>query len=121
MARPLRIEFEGARYHVMNHGGARQAIFLNAADRRSFSAPTADISAGFDAEIHAYRLMLRGNLAHIMRHINGLYTQACVHRARRGRPEFYITRLAPRNNHVTDKAIYFHPGGLNLYPKSIIR
>lgn len=29
MARPLRIEYEGAIYHVMSRGNARQAIFLN--------------------------------------------------------------------------------------------
>ena len=29
MARPLRIEFEGAFYHVMPRGNARQDIFLD--------------------------------------------------------------------------------------------
>jgi hypothetical protein len=32
MSRPLRIQFQGAVYHVMNRGGARQATFLD--DRR---------------------------------------------------------------------------------------
>lgn len=35
MARPLRIEFEGAFYHVMARGNARQDIFLGDADRQS--------------------------------------------------------------------------------------
>ena len=33
MARPLRIEFAGAIYHVMSRGGARQAIVRDDADR----------------------------------------------------------------------------------------
>jgi REP element-mobilizing transposase RayT len=33
MARPLRIEFAGAIYHVMSRGNARQAIVRDDADR----------------------------------------------------------------------------------------
>jgi putative transposase len=33
MARPLRIEFAGAVYHVMSRGNARQEIVLDDADR----------------------------------------------------------------------------------------
>ncbi len=33
MARPLRVEYEGAIYHVMSRGNARQAIFFNDHDR----------------------------------------------------------------------------------------
>ena len=36
MARPIRIEFEGALFHVMARGTARQNIFLNDADRQKF-------------------------------------------------------------------------------------
>lgn len=32
MARPLRIEFNGALYHVTSGGNTRQAIFLNGED-----------------------------------------------------------------------------------------
>ena len=34
MARPLRIEFAGASYHVMSRGNARQAIFQDDGDRQ---------------------------------------------------------------------------------------
>ncbi len=34
MARPLRIEFAGAIYHVMSRGNARQLIFSNDTDRQ---------------------------------------------------------------------------------------
>ncbi len=36
MARPLRIEYPGAYYHVMNRGLAYSDIFLDDNDRQSF-------------------------------------------------------------------------------------
>jgi hypothetical protein len=36
MARPLRIEFEGALYHVTARGNARADIFLDDEDHRAF-------------------------------------------------------------------------------------
>ncbi|MGI8835253.1 MAG: hypothetical protein ACR2H4_01275 [Pyrinomonadaceae bacterium] len=36
MARPLRIEFAGALYHVMARGNAREAIFRDDQDRAGF-------------------------------------------------------------------------------------
>jgi N12 class adenine-specific DNA methylase len=36
MARKLRVEFEGAVYHVMNRGDQRERIFVDAEDRRVF-------------------------------------------------------------------------------------
>ena len=35
MARPLRIEFKGALYHVTSRGNARQKIFFDDTDTRS--------------------------------------------------------------------------------------
>ncbi len=36
MARPLRIEYPGAVYHVMNRGITRQRVFRGAADYQRF-------------------------------------------------------------------------------------
>ncbi|HEY0142457.1 MAG TPA: addiction module toxin RelE, partial [Thermoanaerobaculia bacterium] len=36
MARPLRIEFAGALYHVTSRGNERRAIFRSDRDRRTF-------------------------------------------------------------------------------------
>ena len=36
MARPLRIEFAGAFYHVMNRGNAQMDIFRSKGDREKF-------------------------------------------------------------------------------------
>ena len=85
MARPLRIEFEGAWYHVMNRGAGRRTVFTSDDQRQYFLAILAEASDRFNAEWHAYCLMNNhyhllvrtpeGNLPRIMRHINGLYTQ----------------------------------------------
>ncbi len=36
MARPLRVEFPGAVYHVTSRGNAQQAIFIDDEDRGRF-------------------------------------------------------------------------------------
>ena len=36
MARKLRVEYEGAIYHVMNRGDRREKIYLDDRDRRRF-------------------------------------------------------------------------------------
>lgn len=86
MSRPLRIEFPGALYHVTSRGDRREDIFLDDADRARFLAVVAQGVARFDAQLLAYCLMSnhyhfvlhtrRGNLSALMRHINGIYTQA---------------------------------------------
>ncbi len=85
MARPLRIEYAGAWYHVMNRGAGRKGIFKTDDQRAYFLALLADTHQRFNAEWHAYCLMgnhyhllvrtPEANLARIMRHVNGLYTQ----------------------------------------------
>lgn len=39
MSRPLRIQFSGVVYHVMNRGTARQATFLDDPTTKHFSTP----------------------------------------------------------------------------------
>ncbi len=85
MSRPLRIEYPGAWYHVMNRGLGRRWIFKTDDHRHYFLSLLSDTTDRYNAEWHAYclmenhyHLMLRtpeGNLQRIMRHINGLYTQ----------------------------------------------
>ena len=36
MARPLRIQFEGALYHIISRGNERMMIFLDEADRDKY-------------------------------------------------------------------------------------
>lgn len=60
MARPLRIEYEGAWYHVINRGAARRAIFTTDEQRRYFLPLLAEAYDGFNADWRPYCLM--GNL-----------------------------------------------------------
>ena len=86
MARPLRIEFPGATYHVTSRGNRQQPIFVDDADRELFLATLARAMERMDATVLAYCLMgnhyhlvlctRRGNLSALMRQINGVYTQA---------------------------------------------
>lgn len=86
MARPLRIEFPGALYHVTARGNARQDIFLNDEDRQQFLKILERVVSRFRLLLHAYCLMgnhfhlvvetPEANLSKAMRQLNGVYTQA---------------------------------------------
>jgi len=43
MARPLRLEYEGAIYHVTSRGNAQEHIFLNDRDRARFLEILGDV------------------------------------------------------------------------------
>jgi putative transposase len=86
MARPLRIEFPGAVYHVTSRGDRREDIFVDDEDRESLLGVVALALARFDGQMLAYCLMgnhyhfvihtHKANLSALMRQINGVYTQA---------------------------------------------
>jgi len=81
MARPLRIEFPGALYHVTSRGNARQAIFIDDEDRGVFLDVLSMVVERFNWLCHAYCLMENhfhllietpeGNLSIGMRELNG--------------------------------------------------
>jgi len=54
MARPLRIEFPGAVYHVTSRGNRREDIFVDDEDRQSLLEVVALALSRFDAEALAY-------------------------------------------------------------------
>ena len=86
MSRPLRIEFPGALYHVTSRGDRREDIFFDDTDRAALLDVMAQGMARFDAQVLAYCLMgnhyhlvlhtRRANLSALMRHVNGVSTQA---------------------------------------------
>lgn len=63
MARSLRIEYEGAHYHVMARGNRGEAIFLDDEDRRFFLGTLAECCAKTGWRVHAWVLM--GNHYHL--------------------------------------------------------
>jgi REP element-mobilizing transposase RayT len=86
MARPLRLEFPGAIYHLTSRGNARQKVFFAAGDRESFLNTLAGVVSRYHWICHAYCLMAnhyhllvetpKGNLSIGMRQLNGIYTQS---------------------------------------------
>lgn len=85
MARPLRILYENAVYHVMNRGRGHCAIFHGEKYTDAFLLGLAEAHQLFGIEVLAYCLMgnhyhllvrtPNANLSRCMRHINGIYTQ----------------------------------------------
>ncbi len=98
MARPLRIEYPGALYHVTSRGDRQQALFEDDEDREMFLRTLAEVVERFNWLCHAYCLMTNhyhllvetpdGNLSKGMRHLNGVYTQATNRRHTRVRHLF---------------------------------
>jgi REP element-mobilizing transposase RayT len=86
MARPLRIQYDGALYHVTSRGNERKWIFRDDFDRKLFLNILSQINQRFNWLCHAYCLMNNhyhlvietpdGNLSKGMRQLNGVYTQA---------------------------------------------
>ncbi len=84
MARPLRINYPGAFYHVTSRGNERKDVFRSKRDREKFLEYIESAVKRYNAVIHAfclmdnhYHLLLEtpsGNLPQIMMHINGAYT-----------------------------------------------
>jgi REP element-mobilizing transposase RayT len=93
MARPLRLQFPGAIYHVTARGNARQRIYRDDDDRQQFLAVLGEVVARYRWRCHAYCLMnnhyhvlvetAEGNLSVGMRQLNGVYTQRFNRRHRR--------------------------------------
>src|SRR5215212_3882522 len=57
MARPLRIEFPGAVYHVTSRGDRREPIFVDDEDRQGLLGVVAQALSRFDAQALSYCLM----------------------------------------------------------------
>jgi REP element-mobilizing transposase RayT len=57
MARPLRIEFEGAFYHIIQRGIERKSIFASSKDKERFLAYLNSSLLAYKAIFHSYVLM----------------------------------------------------------------
>ena len=64
MARTLRIEYEGAVYHVTNRGNGQEVIYHDDADRKAFLGIMGDVAVQFGWRIYTYCLM--GNHYHLL-------------------------------------------------------
>ena len=121
MARPLRIEYPGAWYHVMNRGRRRETIFHTPKEYEAFLDLVGKCFELFELEVHAYSLLPnhyhllvrtpRGNLSRAMRHLDGVYTQKFNRRygaegtVFRGR---YKAILVDRDSYAMELVRYIH-------------
>lgn len=97
MARPLRLEFPNALYHVTSRGDGREDIYLSDGDRETWIAILGEVCTRFNWVCHAYCQMTNhyhllietpdANLSKGMRQLNGVYTQ-------------YMNRMHQRVGHV---------------------
>lgn len=84
MARPIRIEYSGAWYHITSRGNERREIFKGDADRQKFFKILASSMALYNVHLHAYVLMnnhfhlvvntLEANLQKFMQRFSTAYT-----------------------------------------------
>ena len=85
MARPIRLEFPNALYHVMSRGNGGENIFIEDADKLAFLGLFEELQARYDVICYAYCLMdnhyhllietPKANLSQVMRGLNGRYTK----------------------------------------------
>jgi putative transposase len=121
MARPLRIEYEGAHYHVTTRGNERKAIFRDDIDRRKFIELVAGAVEQFDLRIHAYVLMDnhyhlmvesgQTGLSRALRYLNGVYTQSINRRHKRAGHLFqgrYKAILVEKESYLLELSRYIH-------------
>ncbi len=119
MARPLRIEYGGALYHVTSRGDRQESIFDDDQDRRAFLHVLGDVVSRFRWRCHAYCLM--GNHYHLMietpeanltkgmRQLNGVFTQWSNRRHKRSGHLFqgrYKAILVDRDSYFLELARY---------------
>ncbi len=93
MARPIRIEYPDAYYHISSRGDGRKEIYREKDDYELFYEILASSVSKYQIIIYAFTLMSNhyhliimtplGNLASCMRYINGLYSQKYNRRHKR--------------------------------------
>lgn len=93
MSRPLRIEYEGALYHVTSRGNERKSIYRDEVDYHLFLDVLSEVCDRFNWVIHSWCLMSNhyhlvvetpeANLSVGMRQLNGVYTMRFNRRYRR--------------------------------------
>jgi putative transposase len=121
MARPLRIQYPGAYYHVTCRGNERKEIFLDNLDRMVFLEKLSASLETYNVELLVYVCMTnhfhlfvstpRGNLAEFIRHLSICYTSAFNRRHKRVGHLFqgrYKSFLIDADNYLIEVSRYIH-------------
>jgi len=121
MARPLRLEYPGAVYHVIARGNERREIFRDDADRQLYLDRVRHYQEKFGFKLYAYCLLTNHlhlaletgqvPLSRIMLGIQGSYTQAFNRRHRRAGHLFqgrYKAFLVQKDRYLIALVRYIH-------------
>jgi REP element-mobilizing transposase RayT len=121
MARPLRIEYEGALYHITARGNERKKIFFSETDHEKFLHYVAEAKKKYGIKLHCYVLMSnhyhlvvetpKANLSKTMQYINGSYTTYVNIKRRRSGHLFqgrYKAIIVDRDNYLLELSRYVH-------------
>lgn len=121
MARPARIEYEGALYHVTARGNERGKIFFTKADFRKFKEYLSEGQAKFGFVLHCYVLMTNHyhlmietpekKLSRIMHFLNSSYTTYINIKRKRSGHLFqgrYKAILVDKDSHLLELSRYLH-------------
>ncbi len=121
MARPLRIEYEGAFYHVTSRGNERKKIFYANSDYEKFKTYLKDAQDKYGYLLHCYVLMSNhyhllmetpnANMSKVMHFINGSYTNYINRRRGRSGHLFqgrYKAILVERDRYLLELSCYMH-------------
>jgi len=119
MARPLRIEYAGALYHVTARGDRREDIYVDDKDRQVWLQILAHVCRRFNWRCHTwcqmdnhYHILIEtaeGNLSQGMRQLNGVYTQKSNRRHERVGHVFqgrYKAILIERDSYLLELSRY---------------
>jgi REP element-mobilizing transposase RayT len=121
MARPLRIEYPGAFYHIINRGLERREIFRTDKDYEYFLGLLQSLREKYGLLVHSYCLMTNhyhlyieipnGGLSKIMRQLDGNFTQKFNNRHKRVGPLFqgrYKATLIDEDSYSLQLSKYIH-------------
>jgi putative transposase len=121
VARPLRIEYEGAIYHVTGRGNEQRKIFFSRRDYEKFKEYLAEALEKFGFILHGYVLMTNHyhliietperNLSKIMHHINSSYTTYInIKRKRSGHllQGRFKSIIVDKDNYLLELSRYIH-------------
>ncbi len=119
VARPLRLSYPGAVYHVMARGHGRVSAYRDDADREAFLEILGAVAGEHAWAVHGYCLMgnsydllvetPRGDLSAGMRSVSGRYAQAFNRRHRRRGPLFegrFRATLVQKASHLLELCRY---------------
>ena len=118
MARPIRVEFEGAAYHVTSRGNEQKEIFHDDIDRRRFLETLGQCCQRFGLVVQAYCLMpnhyhllVQTPRANLSRAIGWLQTTYCMRFNRRHR----------RCGHLVQGRFKAHLIDADAYARQLVR